>query len=79
MDTQAWVISKLAEVISVDAEELAPETRLDEDVECDSIDLIEVLNAAEDEFGIEIDEERLYDVVTVAQLAEVVDAERNAS
>lgn len=78
MDTQSWVIAKLAEVISVDASELAAETRLDEDVECDSIDLIEVLNAAEDEFGIEIDEERLYDVVTVAQLAEVIDAERNA-
>jgi acyl carrier protein len=79
VDTQSWVIAKLAEVISVDADELKPETRLDEDVECDSIDLIEVLNAAEDEFGIEIDEERLYDVVTVAQLAEVIEAERSAS
>jgi acyl carrier protein len=79
MDTTAWVITKLAEVISVDEAELSAETRLDEDVECDSIDLIEVLNTAEDEFGIEIDEELLYDVVTVGQLAKIIDAERNAS
>lgn len=79
MDTTAWVITKLAEVISVDESELRAETRLDEDVECDSIDLIEVLNSAEDEFGIEIDEELLYDVVTVGQLAKIIDAERNAS
>lgn len=79
MDTTAWVITKLAEVISVDQSELSPDTRLDEDVECDSIDLIEVLNSAEDEFGIEIDEELLYDVVTVGQLAKIIDAERNAS
>ena len=79
MDTTAWVITKLAEVISVDEAELSADTRLDEDVECDSIDLIEVLNSAEDEFGIEIDEELLYDVVTVGQLAKIIDAERNAS
>lgn len=79
MDTTQWVITKLAEVISVDESELTPETRLDEDVECDSIDLIEVLNSAEDEFGIEIDEELLYDVVTVGQLAAMLDAERAKS
>ena len=79
MDTTAWVITKLAEVISVDEAELSADTRLDEDVECDSIDLIEVLNSAEDEFGIEIDEELLYDVVTLGQLAKIIDAERNAS
>ncbi len=79
MDTTAWVITKLAEVISVDESELKADTRLDEDVECDSIDLIEVLNSAEDEFGIEIDEELLYDVVTVGQLAKIIDAERNAA
>ena len=79
MDTTAWVITKLAEVISVDESDLTAATRLDEDVECDSIDLIEVLNSAEDEFGIEIDEELLYDVVTVGQLAKIIDAERNAS
>ena len=63
----------------MDEADLKPETRLDEDVECDSIDLIEVLNTAEDEFGIEIDEELLYDVVTIGQLAKIIDAERNAS
>ena len=76
MDTATWVITKLAEVISVDVSELSADTRLDEDVECDSIDLIEVLNSAEDEFGIEIDEELLYDVVTVGQLSAMIEAER---
>jgi acyl carrier protein len=79
LDTTQWVITKLAEVISVDESDLKPETRLDEDVECDSIDLIEVLNSAEDEFGIEIDEELLYDVVTIGQLATMIDAERAKS
>jgi acyl carrier protein len=75
----AWVITKLSEIVSVDAADLSAETRLDEDIECDSIDLIEVLNMAEDEFDIEVDEELLYDVVTVGQLAAVIERERNAA
>lgn len=79
MSSEAWVIAKLSEILEVEPATITVTSRLDEDVECDSIDLIELINAAEDEFDIVVDEDALYDVRTVGELAALVDAQRASS
>ena len=55
------------EELGIDAEKVTMEAKLEEDLEIDSLGIVEVLMAFEDEFGIEIDDEELTDVGTVGQ------------
>ncbi|MEZ5142157.1 MAG: acyl carrier protein [Acidimicrobiales bacterium] len=45
------------------------------DLDADSIDLIEVVNRVERDFGIQIEEQQLYDVETVGQFVDLIDRE----
>ena len=55
------------EELGIDAEKVTMEAKLEEDLEIDSLGIVEVVMAFEDEFGIEIDDEELTDVKTVSQ------------
>tara|TARA_A100001011_G_scaffold399887_1_gene510809 strand:+ start:940 stop:1179 length:240 start_codon:yes stop_codon:yes gene_type:complete len=55
------------EELGIDAEKVTMEAKLEEDLEIDSLGIVEVVMAFEDEFGIEIDDEELTDVGTVSQ------------
>ena len=55
------------EELGIDAEKVTMEAKLEEDLEIDSLGIVEVVMAFEDEFGIEIDDEELSDVSTVGQ------------
>ena len=55
------------EELGIDAEKVTMEAKLEEDLEIDSLGIVEVVMAFEDEFGIEIDDEELTDVKTVGQ------------
>ena len=55
------------EELGIDAEKVTMEAKLEEDLELDSLGIVEVVMAFEDEFGIEIDDEELTDVGTVGQ------------
>ena len=55
------------EELGIDAEKVTMEAKLEEDLEIDSLGIVEVVMAFEDEFGIEIDDEELTDVRTVGQ------------
>ena len=55
------------EELGSDAEKVTMEAKLEEDLEIDSLGIVEVVMAFEDEFGIEIDDEELTDVGTVGQ------------
>ena len=50
---------------------LSPETRLREDLGADSLDLVELVQALEDELGISLGEESLADVRTLADIARI--------
>lgn len=50
------------------AEDITPETRLVEDLACDSLDAVELMMAFEDEFGIEVNEEEAEKCRTVADI-----------
>ncbi|MDB0017480.1 acyl carrier protein [Acidimicrobiia bacterium] len=53
--------------LGIDAEKVIMEAKLEEDLDIDSLGIVEVVMAFEDEFEIEIDDEELTDVGTVGQ------------
>ena len=55
------------EDLGIDESKVTMEAKLEEDLEIDSLGIVEVVMAFEDEFGIEIDDEELSDVSTVGQ------------
>ena len=48
------IATLLADQLDVDPDDLTPETRIIEDLGADSLDVVELLMAAEDEFEVEI-------------------------
>lgn len=67
----AWVRKRMAEVLEVDPELIQESTDFAE-LDADSIDLIEVVNAMEREFDVHIDEQDLYDLENVGQLLDLL-------
>ena len=61
------VIGLFVEELGIDADKVTMEAKLEEDLEIDSLGIVEVVMAFEDEFSIEIDDEELTDVGTVGQ------------
>ena len=62
------VISVVAEQLSVEAAEIRPESSFQDDLGADSLDLVELIMAMEEEFDIKIDDEAAQKLRTV-QLA----------
>ena len=61
-------VKSLFEVeLGIESEKITMEAKLEEDLEIDSLGIVEVVMAFEDEFEIEIDDEELTDVGTVGQ------------
>lgn len=58
----------VAEKVGVDPEEITMETSFADDLEADSITLFELVMALEDEFDIEIDDERIEQITTVGDI-----------
>ena len=55
------------EELGIDSEKINMDAKLEEDLEIDSLGIVEVVMAFEDEFEIEIDDDELTDVGTVGQ------------
>ena len=55
------------EDLGIDESKVTMEAKLEEDLEIDSLGIVEVVMAFEDEFDIEIDDEELADVSTVGE------------
>ena len=55
------------EELGIESEKITMEAKLEEDLDIDSLGIVEVVMAFEDEFEIEIDDEELTDVGTVGQ------------
>ncbi len=60
------------EVLSVDASAVVPDAKFGDDLDADSLDLVELVMALEEEFGIEVPEEDLEGVQTVGHAFELV-------
>jgi acyl carrier protein len=60
------------EVLSVDPDQVTEEARFKEDLEADSLDLVELVMALEEGFDISVPEEDLEGVTTVGQAVDLV-------
>ena len=60
------------EVLSVPEEKIIPEAKFGDDLDADSLDLVELVMALEEEFGVEVPEEDLEGVETVGQAYDLV-------
>ena len=62
----------LAENLSVSEDDVTVESRFQEDLDADSLDLVEAVLALEEEFGVSIPEEEMEGVKTVGQAVNLV-------
>ena len=60
------------EVLSVPEEKVVPEARFGDDLEADSLDLVELVMALEERLDVSVPEEDLQDLETVGQAVDVL-------
>jgi len=63
----------IVDLLGVDPEQVAPEARFREDLEADSLDLVELIMAFEEEFGGEISDEDAQTITTVGEAVTYVE------
>ena len=66
------VKSLFVEDLGIDESKVTMDAKLEEDLEIDSLGIVEVVMAFEDEFDIEIDDEELADVSTVGEAVKLL-------
>ena len=62
----------IADVLSVDLDEITPETPFKDDLGADSLDVFQIIMAVEEEFGIEIPTEEAEKINTVGDAVEAI-------
>jgi acyl carrier protein len=78
-ELQQKVCEILADQLAVDKEKVTPEARFAEDLDADSLDLVEAVLALEEEFGVSIPEEEMEAVKTVGQAVDLVASKTGAN
>jgi acyl carrier protein len=68
------VKSIIVEQLGVEADEVTPEASFTEDLGADSLDIVELVMAFEEEFGIEIPDEDAEKITRVKEAIEYIDA-----
>ena len=63
----ATLKSAAAEVLGVDEAQVTEEARFKDDLDADSLDLVELVMALEEEFDVSVEEEELEGIETVGQ------------
>jgi acyl carrier protein len=71
-ELQTKVCKILAENLSVPEDTVTPSSRFQEDLDADSLDLVEAVLALEEEFSVTIPEEEMEGVKTVGQAIQMV-------
>jgi acyl carrier protein len=74
--TDQEILAGLAEIIDeiagVPADEVSPDKNFVEDLDIDSLSMVEIAVAAQDKFGVEIPDEQLKDLKTVQDVINFV-------
>ena len=65
----------IAEKLSVDLEEVVPEASFVDDLGADSLDLVELIMSMEEEFDIDIPDEKAEKLVTVQDAMDYINAQ----
>ena len=64
--------SIIAEVMNVDPDEVTPETTFVDDLGADSLDVFQIIMGIEEEFDIEIPNEKIEKIVSVGDAADAI-------
>lgn len=64
------------DLLGVDEDKITMEARFREELEADSLDLVELIMAFEDKFGTEISDEDAQKITTVGEAVNYIDAHR---
>jgi acyl carrier protein len=74
--TQEEILAGLSEIIDeiagVPADEVTPEKTFVDDLDIDSLSMVEIAVAAQDKFGVEIPDDKLKDLKTVQDVIDYV-------
>lgn len=68
----------IVEMLGVDEDKVTMDARFREDLDADSLDLVELIMAFEDEFGGEISDEEAQDITTVGEAVRYLDQHQEA-
>jgi acyl carrier protein len=72
-DVYAEVTEIIVDLLGVDAGKIKPESRFREDLEADSLDIVELIMAMEDKFGSEISDEDAQKLTTVGEVVKYIE------
>jgi acyl carrier protein len=72
-ETYEEVSEIIVELLGVDESKIKPEARFREDLEADSLDLVELIMAFEEKFGGEISDEDAQKITTVGEAVVFID------
>ena len=78
-DTEAKVRDIIVELLGVEEDQVVPEARFREELEADSLDLVELIMAFEEEFEGEISDEEAQKITTVGEAVAYIDEHMTAS
>ena len=67
------LVAMVAEQLGVPAEQIKPESRLKEDLQADSASIMMLVMDVETEFGIEVEDDAIEMVKTVADMANYIE------
>ena len=76
MSTFEKVRDIVVEQLGVEADEVAIESTFIDDLGADSLDIVELIMAFEEEFGVEIPDEKAEKIRTVADAVKLLDEEK---
>jgi len=75
-DTFNDVKAIIKDLLGADEAKITPEARFREDLEADSLDLVELIMAFEDKFGAEISDEAAQKIATVGDAVSYIDSHK---
>ncbi len=78
-DTEARVRTIIVDLLGVDEDQVVREARFREDLEADSLDLVELIMAFEEEFEGEISDEEAQSITTVGEAIKYIDSNMGGS
>jgi len=79
MSVEEKVREIVVDQLGISSDELKPESKFVEDLGADSLDLTELIMAMEEEFDIEIDDEKAQELLTVQAAIDYIKANQQAA
>lgn len=75
-DTYSEIKAIIVDLLGVDESKVTMDARFREDLEADSLDLVELIMAFEDKFGAEISDEDAQKITTVGEAVQYIESHK---